>query len=95
MFILMTTAFGIYVNELTLRYNSVILAAWVHGVFNAQKLGVWSLILPVTNPLMGGYAGLIGIAVWFALGMWQVRQDDAARAANPAPSYADATNPAR
>lgn len=67
----MTTTFGIYLNELTLRNRSSILAGWGHGVFNSQALGIWRLLFPDVNPLIGGYAGLVGIAVWLALGMWQ------------------------
>ncbi len=73
-FIAMTTALSIYVNELTLQNNSCLLAAWVHGIFNSQKLGLWSLLFPTFNPLIGGYAGLIGIIVWLALGWWQMRE---------------------
>lgn len=71
-FIAMTTTFGIYVNELALENNSCIVAAWVHGIFNTQKLGVWSLLFRRVNPLLGGYSGVLGIIVWFALGLWQV-----------------------
>lgn len=73
MFIALTTGLGIYMNELTLANNSCILAAWIHGIFNSQKLGVWSLLFPVANPLIGGYAGLVGILVWFSLGAMQVK----------------------
>lgn len=72
-FIALTTVLGIYLNELTLRYRSSILAGWVHGVFNSQKLGVWALLFPNINPLIGGYAGVVGIAVWLALGLWEMR----------------------
>ena len=73
-FVALTTALGIYLNELTLRHRSSILAGWVHGVFNSQKLGVWAVLFPDVNPLLGGYAGIIGIAVWLALGLWQMRR---------------------
>ena len=73
MFILLTIGFGIYLNELTLRHRSSILAGWAHGVFNSQKLGVWAILFPGVNPLLGGYAGAIGLAVWFALGLLQMR----------------------
>jgi hypothetical protein len=43
-------------------------------VFNSQKLGVWALLFPDVDPLMGGYAGVVGIAVWLALGLWQARR---------------------
>lgn len=73
-FVAMTTALGIYINELTLQNNSCILAAWAHGIFNCQKLGVWSLLFPRVNPLLGGFSGVIGIAVWLGLGWWQMRR---------------------
>jgi membrane protease YdiL (CAAX protease family) len=72
LFILLTTAFGIYLNELTLHYNSSILAGWVHGVFNSQKLGMWAILFPTMNPIVGGYAGVAGIAVWLALGLLEM-----------------------
>jgi membrane protease YdiL (CAAX protease family) len=72
LFILLTTAFGIYLNELTLHYNSSILAGWVHGVFNSQKLGMWAILFPTMNPIIGGYAGLVGIAIWLALALLEM-----------------------
>jgi membrane protease YdiL (CAAX protease family) len=81
MFIAMTTALGVYINELTIQNNSCILAGWAHGIFNAQKLGVWSLIFPGVNPLIGGYAGIIGVIVLFALGLWQASRAQPARTA--------------
>jgi hypothetical protein len=71
MFIGLTTTFGIYLNELTLRHRSSILAGWAHGVFNSQKLGTWALLFPGANPLLGGYAGALGIGVWLALGLFE------------------------
>ncbi len=73
-FIALTITFGIYINELTLSHRSSILAGWVHGVFNSQKLGIWVLIFPNTNLLIGGFAGLVGIMVWLSLGMWEMRR---------------------
>lgn len=75
-FVALTTTFGIYMNELSLRYRSSILAGWLHGVFNSQRLGMWALLFPTINPLIGGYAGIIGLAVWLALGLWTARQDN-------------------
>lgn len=72
-FLALTTTLSVYVNELTLQNNSCLLAAWVHGIFNAQKLGLWSLLFPTYNALVGGYAGVIGILVWLALGWRQMR----------------------
>jgi len=73
-FLALTTILGIYLNELTLRHKSSILAGWVHGLFNSQKLGVWVLLFPSVNPLLGGAVGLVGILVWLALGLWQARR---------------------
>jgi membrane protease YdiL (CAAX protease family) len=73
-FIALTTTFGIYLNELTLRHGSSILAGWVHGVFNSQKLGIWTLLFPAINPLLGGFAGIVGIMVWLLLGLWEMRR---------------------
>jgi uncharacterized protein len=67
-------AFGIYLNELTLRYRSCVLAGWMHGVFNSQKLGVWGQLFPNVNPLIGGFAGLCGIVVWLLLGLFEIRR---------------------
>lgn len=74
MFILLTIGFGMYLNELTLRHRSSVVAGWAHGVFNSQKLGVWALLFPGVNPLLGGYAGALGLAIWFILGLWQWRR---------------------
>lgn len=70
----MTTALGIYINELTLRYRSSILAGWVHGAFNGQAYGIWRLLFPDVNPLLGGITGLVGMAVWLVVGLWQARR---------------------
>ncbi len=69
----MTTALGVYINELTLRHRSTILAGWVHGLFNSQGYGIWRILFPDVNPLLGGITGLVGIAVWLAVGLLEVR----------------------
>ncbi|UCC88742.1 MAG: CPBP family intramembrane metalloprotease [Anaerolineales bacterium] len=70
----MTTAIGIYINELTLRNRSSILAGWIHGAFNGQAYGVWRILFPSVNPLIGGFTGVIGIAVWLIVGLWEVHR---------------------
>ncbi len=70
----LTTTLGIYINELSLRHRSSILAAWMHGVFNSQGYGIWRLLFPAVNPLLGGMTGLVAILVWFALGVWEIRR---------------------
>lgn len=74
MMILLTTAIGFYINELTLRYQSAILAGWVHGVFNSQSYGIWrSLLFAGTNPFLGGITGLVGIVVLTIVGLLTMR----------------------
>ena len=75
----MTTALGIYINELTLRHRSSILAGWMHGVFNSQGYGIWRLLFPAVNPLLGGFTGIIGMAIWSALGFWEMGRQSAER----------------
>jgi membrane protease YdiL (CAAX protease family) len=72
--VLMTTALGIYINELTLGNRSSILAGWVHGAFNGQAYGIWRLLFPQVNPVLGGFTGLIGTTVWLILGLWKTRR---------------------
>jgi len=69
----LTTALSIYINEMTLRYQSSILAGWIHGVFNSQGYGIWRILFPDANPFLGGFTGLIGLAVFSALGFWRMR----------------------
>jgi len=71
--VFMTTALGIYMNELTLRYESAILAGWIHGVFNSQGYGIWRILFPNMNPIFGGHTGLIGTLVLLILGWATVR----------------------
>jgi membrane protease YdiL (CAAX protease family) len=70
----LTTALSIYMNELTLRNHSSILAGWIHGAFNGQAYGIWRILFPNVNPLLSGFTGLLGIAVWLVVGLWEVRR---------------------
>jgi len=81
-FMALTITFGMYLNELTLRHRSSILAGWAHGVFNSQKLGVWALLFPSINSLIGGFAGIVGIMVWLSLGLWEMRRPERYERAN-------------
>jgi membrane protease YdiL (CAAX protease family) len=70
----LTTALGMYINELAVRERSTLLAGWLHGLFNSQSYGIWRILFPTVNPLLGGITGLIGIGVWLAIGLnetWQ------------------------
>jgi hypothetical protein len=70
----MTTALGIYINEMTLRNRSSLLAGWMHGAFNGQGYGIWRILFPTVNPLLGGFTGLVGILAWLGVGAWVVRR---------------------
>ena len=65
----MTTTLGFYINEMTLRHRSSILAGWMHGAFNGQFYGIWRILFPNVHPLLGGVTGLIGMCVWAGLGL--------------------------
>lgn len=69
----LTTALGIFLNEMTLRYKSSILAGSIHGAFNGQGYGIWRQLFPTVNPLLGGMTGIIGILVFTGLGLWVTR----------------------
>nr|WP_287410574.1 CPBP family intramembrane metalloprotease [Pseudodesulfovibrio sp.] len=62
-------AFGLFLNEMTLHYDSSILAGFIHGAVNAQGYGVWLLLFPDVHPLLGGSVGLTGIIVWLITGL--------------------------
>ncbi len=83
--VLLTTALGLYINEMTLHYQSAILAGWIHGIFNSQAYGIWRMLLFAgTIPLFGGITGLVGIAVIAVLGlvtMQRIKRAEAAAAA--------------
>ena len=75
MMVLLTTALGIFINEMTLHYQSAILAGWIHGVFNSQAYGIWRMLLfSGTNPVLGGITGLVGIAVITLMGLITMRR---------------------
>lgn len=68
MMALLCYAFGLLLNEMTLHYRSVLLAAFIHGAVNAQGYGVWPWLFPDTDPMLGGGTGITGVAVWLAIG---------------------------
>jgi hypothetical protein len=72
----LTTVLGVYINEMTLQNRSSILAGWIHGAFNGQGYGIWRILFPTVNPLLGGVTGLVGILVWLAVGLWVARRGE-------------------
>jgi uncharacterized protein len=77
-FCAVTTAMSIYINEQTLRNRSTLLAGWIHGAINGQAYGIWRILFPTVNPVLGGMTGLVGITVWLVVGWWTVRRGQAA-----------------
>ncbi len=73
MMILGCTAFGALFNEMTLKYRSVLLAAFLHAALNAQGYGIWHYLFPNVNPVLGGDTGLTGFIVWSAMAVIAVR----------------------
>lgn len=72
----LTTLLGIIENEWTLHYNSTILAAFIHGAFNSQAYGIWRVIVPDAQPLLGGMGGLVGFVVLTLVVVWITRTSD-------------------
>lgn len=64
----MTSAFGLFLNEMTLHYRSTLLAAFIHAAINAQGFGIWIWLFPGVNPLLGGGTGVTGLIVWLIMG---------------------------
>src|SRR5574343_188521 len=73
LFCVLTFSLGIFMNELTIYYNSSVIAGWIHGLFNSQRLGIWTILFPGVNPLLGGYNGLVGLVIWLLLGIITIR----------------------
>ncbi|WP_319467957.1 type II CAAX prenyl endopeptidase Rce1 family protein [uncultured Pseudodesulfovibrio sp.] len=69
MMCVLSTAFGLFINEMTLHYRSSLLAAFIHGAVNAQGYGIWAWLFPGTAPLLGGGTGIIAAAIWLATGI--------------------------
>ncbi|MGL1864098.1 MAG: CPBP family intramembrane metalloprotease [Pseudodesulfovibrio sp.] len=68
MMCMLTSAFGLFINEMTLFYRSTILAAFIHAAVNAQGFGIWIWLFPDVNPLLGGGTGLTAIGIWLLVG---------------------------
>lgn len=64
-----TSALGVFINEMTLRSRSVLVAAFIHAAVNAQVQGIWMWLFPETNPLLGGSFGLTAALIWLAVGL--------------------------
>ena len=79
-FIALITLLGIYIGALTLKNKSTLLASYMHGIFNAQDHGIWTIIFPNYNHLMGGAEGLIGVIVLLPVALYYLRKPEENRA---------------
>ncbi|HII91203.1 MAG TPA: CPBP family intramembrane metalloprotease [Methanosarcina sp.] len=73
-FTVLITLLGIYIGALTLDNNSILLASYVHRIFNAQDHGIWLIIYPDYNRLIGGGEGLIGIIVTLPVALFYLKK---------------------
>lgn len=73
-FVAVITLLGIYIGALTLKNESVLLASFMHGVFNAQAYGIWTIVFPDYNRLIGGIGGLIGLLVLLPLAIYYLKK---------------------
>ena len=75
-FTALITLLGIYIGALALKNKSTLLASYMHGIFNAQDHGVWTLIYPNYNHLIGGGEGLIGVIVLLPVALYCLRKTE-------------------
>jgi uncharacterized protein len=75
-FTTLITLLGIYIGALALKNKSIFLASYMHGIINSQDHGIWSLIYPNYNHLMGGGNGLIGVLVLLPVAFYYLRKTE-------------------
>jgi len=73
-FTALVTLLGIYIGALTLNNKSTLLASYMHGVINSQDHGIWIIIYPAYNHLIGGGEGLIGVIVLLPVALYYLRK---------------------
>jgi uncharacterized protein len=73
-FTALITLLGIYIGALALKNKSTLLASYMHGIFNAQDHGIWTIIYPNYNHLIGGAEGLIGVIVLLPVALYYLRK---------------------
>jgi len=72
-FTALITILGIYIGALALQHKSIFLASFMHGVVNAQDHGIWTIIYPDYNPLIGGGDGLIALIILLPVALYYLR----------------------
>lgn len=70
---LFTTFSGAFLGAYRLKYNSVFLATWAHAVINTQGRGIWYMLFPQVNPVLGGAIGLTGLIFWLVVAVWSLK----------------------
>ena len=75
-FTALITLLGIYIGVLALKNKSTLLASYMHGIFNAQDHGIWILIYPNYNHLIGGAEGLIGFVVLLPVAVYYLKKTE-------------------
>jgi membrane protease YdiL (CAAX protease family) len=75
-FTTLITLLGIYIGSLALDNKSTLLASYMHGIFNAQDHGIWTIIYPDYNHLIGGGEGLIGVIVLLPVALYYLRKTE-------------------
>ena len=75
-FTALVTLLGIYIGALTLNNKSTLLASYMHGVTNSQDHGIWIIIYPAYNHLIGGGEGLIGVIVLLPVVLYYLRKTE-------------------
>jgi len=75
-FVALITLLGIYIGALTLEHKSVFLASYMHGLFNAQAYGIWTIVYPDYNRLIGGIGGLVGVIVLLPVAVYYLRKGE-------------------
>ena len=63
-----TVVIGFHQTFLRLRYGSVLLTSWLHACINSQ--GIWRGFFVVTNPLLGGFLGVVGLVLIGLIGAY-------------------------
>ncbi len=71
---LLATFMGVYLAYLRIEFGSTVLASFGHGVFNSQGYGIWRVLFPAVNPVLGGFTGFVGLLVQFAGAAWAYRK---------------------
>jgi hypothetical protein len=70
--ILFTCSLAMIEAALRIRADSIFLSMFFEAAFSTQARGVAPLLVFVTQPLLGGIAGLTGIVVLAAIGAWLI-----------------------